>query len=160
MIYNKHMIQQFEWEALEYEYTHKNPDWFWALGIIAIAAAATSIIFSNILFAIVILIGAFTLGINSAKKPSVVYFRINTRGIVINKKLHPFTILESFWVEDEDENVQPKLLIKSKKLFAPHIVIPIEDVSPLEVREFLLEYLEEEEDSESLAQKIVEFFGF
>ena len=63
-------------------------------------------------------------------------------------------------MEDEDENTQSKLLIKSKKLFAPHIVIPIEGVSPLEVREFLLEYLEEEEDSESLAQKIMEFFGF
>ena len=109
------MTQQFEWEALEYEYTHKNPDWFWALGIIAIAAAATSIIFSNILFALVILIGAFTLGINSAKRPNIVHFKINGRGIVINKKLYPFTALSSFWVEDDDEHAQPKLLIKSKK---------------------------------------------
>ncbi len=151
---------QLEWKALEYEYMHKSPDWFWALGIIAIAAAANSIIFSNILFAIVILIGAFTLGIHSVKRRNTIYFKINTRGIVINKKLYPFTALESFWVEYDDEHVQPKLLIKSKKLLAPHIVIPIEEISPLEVRDFLLDYLEEEEDSESLAQKIVEFFGF
>lgn len=154
------MIQQFEWETLEYEYVHKSPDWFWALGIIAVAAAATSIIFSNMLFAIVILIGAFTLGINSIKRPNVISFKINNRGIIIDKKLHPFTTLESFWVEDSNEYIEPKLLIKSKKLLAPHTVIPLGDTSASDVHDFLINYLDEEEDSESLAQKIVEFFGF
>lgn len=151
---------QLEWTALEHEHIHKSSDWFWALGILAIAAAATAIIFNNVLFAIVILIGAFTLGINASKPPAQIRFKITTRGIVINNILHPYSSLESFWVADENQHEQPKLLIKSKKLLALHIVIPIEDVSPDDVRDYIFEYLEEEEDSESLAQKIVEFFGF
>jgi hypothetical protein len=151
---------QLEWNTFEHEHIHKTSDWFWALGIIAVAGAITSIIFSNILFAGVVLIGAFVLGMHAAKGPSMVHFKISHRGIIINKIMHPYTSLESFWVEDIDENIQPKLLIKSKKLLAPHIVIPIKHISPEEVRSYLLEYLEEIEDDESLAQKIMESFGF
>ncbi|MBT3729800.1 hypothetical protein HON59_01455 [bacterium] len=151
---------QLEWTALEHEHIHKSSDWFWALGIIAIAAAATSIIFSNVLFAIVILIGAFTVGINASKPPAQVRFKITSRGITIDNTLRPYSSLESFWVADENEHEQPKLLVKSKKLLAPHIVIPIENISPDDIRDYILDYLEEEEDTESLAQKIVEFFGF
>ena len=151
---------QLEWNTFEHEHIKKTSDWFWALGIIAIASAATSIIFSNILFAGVILIGAFVLGMHASKGPKMVYFKISHRGIIIDNIMHPYTSIESFWVEDDDESIQPKLLIKSKKLLAPHIVIPIKNVSPDDVRDHLLEYIDEVEDSESLAQKILEFFGF
>ncbi|MFQ5661924.1 MAG: hypothetical protein ACE5F2_01590 [Candidatus Paceibacteria bacterium] len=154
------MATQLQWQALEHEHIHKSSDWFWALGIIAIAGAVTAIIFNNILFAIVILVGAFTLGVHAVKRPNLVSFQISDRGIIIDNTLHPYSSLESFWVEDESVQTSPKLLIKSKKLLASHIVIPIEHVSPDDVRGFLLEYLTEEEDSESLAQKIMEFFGF
>lgn len=155
------MVQQpLEWTALEHEHFEKSPDWFWALGIIAVAVATMSIIFNNILFAIVIIIGAFALGMNASKPPAQVRFKITPRGITINKTLYLYSTLESFWVEDENEYEQPKLLIKSQKLLSPHIVIPIKDVSPDDVRDYMLEYLDEKEDSESLAQKIMELFGF
>lgn len=154
------MATQLQWQAFEHEHIHKSSDWFWALGIIAIAGAVTAIIFSNILFAIVILVGAFTLGMHAAKKPNRVNFKISERGVVIGNKMHPYSSLESFWVDDESEHTAPKLLIKSKKLLAPHIVIPIDHVSSSDVRDYLTQYLIEEEDSESLAQKIMEFFGF
>jgi len=153
-------MQQLEWKTFEHEHIHKGADWFWALGIISVAGAVTSIIFSNILFAGVILIGAFVLGMHAAKGPSMVHFRISNRGIIIDNIMHPYTSLESFWVDDEDKHATPKLLIKSKKLLSPHIVIPLKHVSPEDVRDQLLEYIDEEEDSEPLAQKIVEFFGF
>lgn len=155
--------QQLEWSALEHEHIEKSSDWFWALGIIAIAGAIASIIFNNILFAIIIIIGAFVFSVNANKKPERVNFKINNRGVIINNTMHPFSSLESFWVEEgdnENEESKPKLLIKSKKLLMTHIVIPIESVRATDIRNFLLEYLNEEEDSESLAQKIMEFFGF
>ena len=138
---------QLEWNAFEHEHIKKTSDWFWALGIIAIGGAATSIIFSNLLFAGVILIGAFVLGMHAAKRPKMVHFKVSSRGVVIDNIMHPYASLESFWVEDSEEDVKPKLLVKSKKLLAPHIVIPIENISPDDVRDHLLEYLEEEEDS-------------
>jgi hypothetical protein len=154
------MATQIEWQAFEHEHIHKSSDWFWVLGIIATTGAVTAIIFSNILFSIVILVGAFTLGMHAAKRPSRVNFKITERGVIIGNKMYLYSSLESFWVEDENERALPKLLVKSKKLLAPHIVIPIDNISPSDVRDYLLQYLAEEEDSESLAQKIMEFFGF
>jgi hypothetical protein len=149
-----------KWQAFEYEHGEKSPDWFWALWIIAIAGTATSVILGNVLFAILILAGAFTFSLHAVKKPRLIKFEINERGVMIGKILYPFSALKSFWIEDMEESVPPKILIKSKKMLATHIVIPVEDIHPSDIREFLLERLPEEEDSESLAQKIVEHFGF
>ena len=149
-----------EWSAYEHKHIRKSSDWFWVFGIITITGAVISIIFNNILLAIVILTGAFALAVNVAKKPSIINFKVNKRGVIINNKLYLYNSLESFWVEDNEEYGAPKLLIKSKKMFATHIIIPIKQVSPSEVRDYLIKYLDEEEDSEPLSQKIVEFFGF
>ncbi|PIT96604.1 hypothetical protein COT82_02320 [Candidatus Campbellbacteria bacterium CG10_big_fil_rev_8_21_14_0_10_35_52] len=149
-----------EWSAYEHKHIRKSSDWFWVFGIIAATGIIISIIFNNILFAIVILTGTFALAINIAKKPNAINFKINKRGVIINNKLYLFNSLESFWVEDNQEYGAPKLLIKSKKLLATHIIIPIKQVSPSEVRDYLVKYLDEKEDSEPLSQKIVEFFEF
>jgi len=149
-----------EWSSYEHKHIRKSSDWFWVFGIITITGAVISIIFNNILLAIVILTGAFALAVNVAKKPSIINFKVNKRGVIINNKLYLYNSLESFWVEDNEEYGAPKLLIKSKKMFATHIIIPIKQVSPSEVRDYLIKYLDEEEDSEPLSQKIVEFFGF
>ena len=149
-----------EWSAYEHKHIRKSSNWFWVFGIITITGAVISIIFNNILLAIVILTGAFVLALNVAKKPNTINFKINKRGVIIDNKLYLYNSLESFWVEDNEEYGAPKLLIKSKKMFATHIIIPIKQVSPSEVRDYLIKYLDEEEDSEPLSQKIVEFFGF
>lgn len=151
--------QTIKWKAHEHQHTDKSRDWFWALWIIAIAGAATAIILSNILFAVLIIVGAFTVSLHATKRPSLINFEINDRGIVINGKLHSYSTIDSFWVDEENQTI-PKLLVKSKKMLSLHIIIPLENVSSLEVRKYLLDQLQEEEDSEPLTQKIVEFFGF
>jgi hypothetical protein len=152
-------MQPIHWQTLEYEPRKKSTDWYWALGIIAVSAAVTAIILGNILFAILILIGAFLVGIFAAKDPEIINCEINDRGVVINKTLYPYKDLDSFWVEIYSEE-DGKLILKSKKTLMPHIVIPIEEASPESVHEKLLEHLEEEEMSESISEKILELFGF
>jgi len=84
---------------------------------------------------------------------------MNQKGIKVDKELYPFVSIESFWVDSVDEE-NPKILLKSKKKIMPLIVIPIEEHHPLDIREFLLQYLKEEEINESLSQKIMEKLGF
>ena len=42
----------------------------------------------------------------------------------------------------------------------PYIIIPLGDADPETVRNFLLEYLNEEEHSEPLSHKLMEYLGF
>jgi len=148
------------WQGYEYDHQEKTSDWFWVLGIVALSSAATAIIFKNILFALLILIGAFTVALFAAKKPRLTHFEINRRGVAIDDTLYPFTTLESFWI-DEDEHGHHTLIFKSQRIMMPYIIIPLdESISFKQVQDTLLTKLEEEELHEPVSHKILEFFGF
>ena len=151
---------RLKWHAHEYEYKDRSVDWYWALGIIAITGAVAAAVLSNILFAILILVGAFTLALYAVRKPNVIPYEVGERGIRIDSTLHQYTALESFWIDDEHEFREPRLFIKSDRLFMPAIVVPLDFVSPIEIREYLLVHLDEEEYIEPLPYKIMEYLGF
>ena len=146
------------WDAPEHIHTEKNNDWYWAVGIITITAAALAFIFNNIIFGIFIIVGAFALVVHASKKPRIIHVEINDRGVVIDSVLYPFLSLESFWIDAHERPA--KVLIKSHKTFMPYITIHIEDVDPEQVRDVLLNYIAETEHHEPLSQKILERFGF
>ena len=144
-----------------HEYTHqpKRPDWFWALGIIAVAGAATSLIFGNVLFALLILVGAFVVSIFAHKQPAQFAFEISEKGIFVGNKVYPYQTLESFWVSEINPD-KPLLTIESKRLLMPHITIPLDTTDPKAVRAFLAKHLKEEEHGHSLSEQIAEWLGF
>lgn len=148
------------WSAHEYTHYEKTNDWYWTLGIIAIAGAVASVIFHNVLLAFLILLGAFVVAIYASREPELVEFELSSRGVRINKTMYPYRSLESFWVEHHEQHPSPKLLIKSQKMLMPLIIIPLEHMYPEEIRNYLLPYLQEEEHQEPLAHHIMEILGF
>lgn len=149
------------WETHEFIYQEKTNDWYWIVGIIAVSISIVSIIFGNILFALFILLGAFTLCLFAAKKPEIIRYEINNTGIIINKTLYPYHSLHSFFVEDNTHHgLQSKAIFRSKKLIVPLLILPLEDIHPEELRDFLFEHLPEEHHTESLSHKILEYLGF
>ncbi len=153
------MEPTLKWQAYEHLHREKGPDWYWVLGIIAAGSALMAIVLGNFLFAILIIVAAFALALHATKTPDLISFEINEKGIVIDTTFYPYSSLKSFWL-DEEYNLRDTLIVKSSRLFMPYIVIPLEEISPVEVREFLLDFLEEEEMHEPLLQKLVEYFGF
>lgn len=153
------MEEELRWHT--HDHTEpKSADWYWALGIIAVAGAVAAVVLGNILFAVLIVVGTLTLALYAVRKPNLAHFEINDRGIRIDNTIHPYTSLDSFWVDDIDEHTSPKLLIKSKKALMPFIIIPLDPVSPTDVRECLFLYLDEEEHTEPLPHKIMDYLGF
>jgi hypothetical protein len=111
------------------------------------------------LFAVIIIISTAILISFSIIAPKTISISVNQKGVSVGKEMYPFATLESFWIESLDEDNQ-KILLKSKKLIMPLIVIPLEELHHLDVREFLLKYLPEVEMHEPLSQKIMEKLGF
>ena len=147
------------WQAFEYQHRERGGDWFWVTGIVAVSLAITAILFKNFLFGILIIIAAFALMLQAARKPRLVQFILNQTGIAAGNVAHPFSLLESFWIDDTNPN-DTRLLLKSKNLTAMLIVIPLSDTEPQIVKEFLAQYINEEDLHEPLAQKIMEAVGF
>ena len=147
------------WEAPEHEHIEKGNDWFWALGIIAIAASAAAIIFGNTLFGVVILLGASTMVVFAHRKPKMMDFAVTSRGIKIGNELFPYSTLESFYI-DEDNPGGPQLLAKSERLFMPLIIVPLPEEYVDDIDDLISSKIPEEHLEEPIAHKILEFFGF
>lgn len=146
------------WSAYEHEHIDRGSDWFWALGVIAVSAALTSMLFGNFLFALVIVVAAVTLGLIARKPPEMHEFEINEKGIRIGRTLHAYDSVISFWVDEDEE--KPLLLVDTTTFMAPNLIIPTGDIHPDDIREYLRPRAEEVPMKEPLAHKILEFFGF
>ena len=150
---------KLEWKAYEYFFMEKSSDWFWSVGVVALTAIIIASIFGDFLFAIVIAVSTFTLLVYAMRRPKLIPLLINREGISVNKVFYSYSFLTSFWVDKSDPQL-PKILIKSKKILMPLIVVPIEEIDPDTVREFILNYMQEEELAEPVTQKIMEYLGF
>jgi len=151
--------EKIKWEGYEYKEKDRSVDWYWAVGVIAITLAITAIVYNNVLFAVFIMLAAFTLLMYARRKPKKVHFEISKRGIVVNDILYPFSTLESFWIHDNSH--KPSIIFQSQKLLMPHIIIPLsEDMDIESLHDFLLEFLDEEEHRESVSEMIMDYLGF
>ena len=146
------------WEAPEHFYVEKKPDWYWTVGIITVALATVAIILGNIITGIFVLVAAAALVLHATHPPRDIYHEINDRGIMINNRFYPFLSLESFWIPHDE--FPAKIIIKSRKMFMPFIIIFIDNIDPEEVREVMLRYIAETEHHEHLLHHLLERFGF
>ena len=147
------------WEAPEHHHREKTSDWYWILGIIALAGAIVSIIFNNILFSIVILLGAFTMVLASYRTPRILEYEISVRGIRIRKDFHPYSTLDSFCL-DESNPIGPQLIVKSKKLLMPLLILPIPEEYLHHIETIVASRLREEHMEEPFSHHLMEYLGF
>jgi hypothetical protein len=151
----------FEWEGREYDHTPKSADWYWALGIIAAAAAIASVLFGNYLLAVLIIVATAALALHAAKIPPVHRFRIVEQGLVIGDVLHPFEKMISFSVlEDVEGELPPLLSVKNENWLASHFVIPLAGVDADAVYEYFLRHVDEGEHTHTFADLVAAWLGF
>ena len=153
------MSQKLEWQSYDRIEQRHSPDWYWAVGIIALSLAVTAVIFNNILFAILVFVSTIALFLRTLQKPQLLHYELTNRGLWTNRNFQSLTAFDSFWVE-EDTEPRSKLLMKSKGMLTPLLVATLEGVPPESVRELLSEYLPEAELHEPLSMRIMEYLGF
>ncbi len=151
----------FEWEGHEYAHNPKSGDWYWALGIVAIAGIVASILFANYLFAVLILIAAVTVALHGTKHPPLHRFRVAEHGLIIGDELHPFDNMISFSVlEDIEGELPPILSIKNESWLSPHLMIPLGGVDADAVYEYFLHHVDEGKHTHSFGDVVAAWIGF
>jgi hypothetical protein len=160
---------KLQWASEEYEERERTTDWFWALGIIITTSAAASTIFDNYFFAGLIILSGILLYIFAKKKPEIISYELNPRGLKIHTRLYPYEAIQSFFVQRSGEVEthygktvhKPTLFIKSERIFMPILSIPITDDLAENIEHILLsQEIPEEEMREHASTKIMEFLGF
>ncbi len=150
-------VSKITWQAYNRPQEPHGPDWYWAVSIIALSITVTAILLNNTLFAVLVVISTVSLFLRTLQEPRLITYELTNRGLWTNKTFEPFTTFESFYVTELEPT---KLLIKAKGLTTPLSVIPLMEIDPDTVREFLQDYLEEVLLEEPLSKRIMEYLRF
>lgn len=147
------------WEAPEHHHVEKGSDWFWVLGLIAGGGAIAALVLGNVLFSIVVLLGAIIMALFALNDPRVIPFAVTARGVRIGTMIHTYNTLESYCIDEEHER-GPQLLVKSARMFMPLLILPLPKEHVDSVEDLIAARLPEEELEEPLSNRVLEFFGF
>ncbi|MHB8913879.1 MAG: hypothetical protein ACYC4I_02620 [Minisyncoccota bacterium] len=150
-----------EWEGREYEHSPKSYDWYWVLGIVAVASTLSAMLFGNYLLSLLIIIAATAIALHAAKEPPMHRFRLVDTGLMIGDDLHPFGRMLSFSVLEHIEGTLPPLLsIKTESWHSPHLVIPLDGVDVDLVYAHFLHNVNEEEHRHTFVDLVAAWLGF
>jgi len=158
------------WSALEYEERERSRDWFWALGIIVVTSSVASIIFNNYFLAVLLILSGILLGFFAIKKPEMITYELNNKGLKVKGRLYPYENMKSFWVQSEMMqnanqstllSIKPILFIKTSREFMPILEIPFEEELAQDIHtNMLAQEIKEEEMREHPSEKIMAALGF
>lgn len=152
------MAESIHWRVLTHEHKERTIDWYWTLGTLAVVGAAISLWFSNLLFGIILILAASSIGILVARGPREHSVLVDERGVSVDGTLYPYKTIKSFWVEEEKE--KPRLIVATMGLVAPQIVVPlIERSRANEVRTLMKKFATEEEQGAHFGERLAELFG-
>lgn len=145
------------WHVDTHEHQERSTDWYWGLGLITLTAAGISVFVGNALFAVILLMGAGSLGVLIARGPREHEVRLTPRGLSMDGTLYKWSTVESFWVE---ENRTPHLLVTTQGILHPQLVIPLGDPNRARnVREYLRRLVKEEEQEPHLGHDVAQMLG-
>jgi hypothetical protein len=151
-------VQPISWTVGGGEPLERSNDWYWGLGLFAIVGAGASVFFGNILLAVILLVGAFSIAVLTIRGPREHKVSVDPRGISVDGTRYPYTAVYSFWVEQEFN--PPHLFLSMRGVLAPHFSFPIPDrAQAQEVRAFLQKFATEEEQGPRLGDRLAEIFG-
>lgn len=153
------MVSKISWEAYEHSHKPKQADWFWILGIVAMACAVAAIVLGNLLFGILIILAAMVVGISASREGRIIPYEVTTRGVRIEDVLYPYSNLETFFIDEENAH-GPQLFIRSVKMFMPLLILPLPPEHVDDVESLIAARLPEERLEEPWGNKMLEFFGF
>lgn len=152
--------EKIDWHSPEHKLYEHGPDWFWVVSIVAFGGAVLAAWFDNVIFSGLILLAAGVSILKARMPRGFVYCELSRAGVRVDDVRYPWSELVSFWVIDTDDH--DRLILRGRRSLSPLIVIPYEshDVPAEDIRNYLLEYLNEEHMEEPALVKVMERLGF
>jgi len=154
------ITKQFAWKFEEYDHIEKSNRWLIAFAIVVIAGAAIAILLGNTMFAGVILIGGALLFYLSKRPPQELTLEISDRGIRYEEEMIPHEKINAFWITDPDNHGHTTLLLLIDRPFFALMSVPLpEGVDLITLRDYLRNFIEEQELREPWMYKLVDHLG-
>lgn len=141
------------WRAPEYEVFEKDKNWHFWMGFILLAIITWALYINSPLMAITFILIGIVGYIHSNSQPRILDFLITPEGIIAGREIYEFENIKSFWIFYEPNG--PRVIsLHLKSGLLPYIHIPIHDQSPAEIRQTLLDHIEEEKHEPGLVEAL------
>jgi hypothetical protein len=153
--------KEIHWKANEYVYHEKTVDWYWYFGLTAVVLAGSAIWLHNILFAVIIIIGAFTMLLYANKHPRELEYTANNKEIFFDENSYLHEDIRYFCIINDPKISEEKiLLLQLKKATSIMVTIPLGNADLDELRSFLLSFIEEHKLAIPFGQVLMSIIGF
>ncbi len=130
--------------SLEHKHYNRGVDFYWAVGLIAVAVAVVAFILKDGLYGLLVIIGAGLYGYSSWKKPQAITVTITDKDISIGEDLYPITTITAFRILDiKDEK---ELVLNIRRTYHPMVSVSIPDGLEMQLKEILSRMLNESQD--------------
>lgn len=146
------------WTTPEFIHYEKSPGWFIVFILIAAAFLIAALLMKNYIFGLLVLLASFLIYTQALKKPPEIKITISQEGVFIQNALYAYKDLKSFWLFENPEIMA--LSLESKKILSPHISIPLARQSPEKIRQFLIQFIPEKKQEESVIDSITRHLKF
>jgi hypothetical protein len=150
--------EEIAWTTFTHEHKEHSVDWYWTLGTVTVVAAAAAVFFGNMLLAVILVVGAGSIGVLVARGPREHMVRLGKRGLSVDGTLYPWNAIHSFWVEHDTKH--PRLFVSTTGFLTPHFTFELEDPARAqEVRNFIARFAHEEEQGPHIGEHLSELLG-
>ncbi|MEK7643892.1 MAG: hypothetical protein AAB390_01160 [Patescibacteria group bacterium] len=136
-----------EWEVTEYEQHNRQFRWYLIMTVIGVSLVGYGIFTGNFLFALIIILFAIIIFLQSHQDPHILPFKIAELGIILNNRFYAYSEFTDFYIIYEPPAVK-MLFLETDSSFRPRLRVPLPNIDPNEVRFTLRQYLSENVDKE------------
>ncbi len=149
----------YQWTVKEYEKYNRGKRWYVSMGVVAILLVLFAFFTANYLFALLIILFGMILLMSDMREPMDIPFAITNTGIIIGDKYYRYSELSNFWIVYSPPAVK-NLYFTFSSVLRHRIQIPLMNYDPRPIRDYLIQFLEEdlEQEEEPLSDKISRLF--
>lgn len=145
-----------EWTVEEYDRHQRGLLWYVLMISVGMILVIYGFVSNNFLFSLIIVLSAIILFIQSYQAPAQVMFRITELGVLLGNRFYNYSELKNFYIIYQPPEVKT-LFIEPKSGLRPVLRIPLLDQDPLDIRDAMTTFMEE--DFEREAEPFTDLFA-
>lgn len=99
---------------------------------------------SNFLFALIIIIASAITIVNENRPPKIIDVVLDPEGLTLGSRFYDYDAFRNFAVVYKPKQSVKTLYLEFKNAVRPRLSIPLRSLDPLEIRNYILRYLDED----------------
>jgi len=144
------------WEYPEFMQFERGWLWYSIAGLITAGLAVYAVVDKNWLFLIIIIFATLIFALANMRQPERLHVIISNKGVILRDKFLAYPDIKNFWMIYQPPMIK-SLYIEPRSFIIPRLHIHLEDQNPVDIRDMLLQFLEEDFSKEDEPQS--EFLG-